>query len=56
MSASLYLLYRKNGDLEEELKNVTNTLKSLEAQVEKVGKSCVFLSFSLSVCVCDGVF
>lgn len=28
--------YRKCGDLEEELKNVTNNLKSLEAQSEKV--------------------
>uniref|UniRef100_A0A8B9HDH7 Uncharacterized protein n=1 Tax=Astyanax mexicanus TaxID=7994 RepID=A0A8B9HDH7_ASTMX len=27
--------YSKGGDLEEELKNVTNTLKSLEAQSEK---------------------
>ncbi len=26
----------KSGDLEEELKNVTNNLKSLEAQAEKV--------------------
>lgn len=31
------LAYRKCGDLEEELKNVTNNLKSLEAQSEKVG-------------------
>lgn len=28
--------YRKCGDLEEELKNVTNNLKSLEAQADKV--------------------
>ena len=30
-------LGRKCGDLEEELKNVTNNLKSLEAASEKVG-------------------
>lgn len=30
-------LCRKCGDLEEELKNVTNNLKSLEAASEKVG-------------------
>lgn len=30
-------LHRKCGDLEEELKNVTNNLKSLEAASEKVG-------------------
>lgn len=36
MSVSLYLLDSKSGDLEEELKNVTNTMKSLEAQAEKV--------------------
>ena len=30
-------LFSKSGDLEEELKNVTNNLKSLEAQAEKVG-------------------
>lgn len=29
-------LVSKSGDLEEELKNVTNNLKSLEAQAEKV--------------------
>lgn len=29
-------LLSKSGDLEEELKNVTNNLKSLEAQAEKV--------------------
>lgn len=29
-------LHSKAGDLEEELKNVTNNLKSLEAQSEKV--------------------
>lgn len=29
-------LYSKCGDLEEELKNVTNNLKSLEAQSDKV--------------------
>lgn len=28
--------YSKCGDLEEELKNVTNNLKSLEAQSDKV--------------------
>lgn len=34
---SLYPLSNsKSGDLEEELKNVTNNLKSLEAQAEKV--------------------
>lgn len=32
----LVLAYRKCADLEEELKNVTNNLKSLEAQSEKV--------------------
>lgn len=31
----------KTSDLEEELKNVTNNLKSLEAQAEKVSVSCV---------------
>lgn len=36
-SSSLTLL-SKSGDLEEELKNVTNNLKSLEAQAEKVKK------------------
>lgn len=30
-------LHSKCGDLEEELKNVTNNLKSLEAASEKVG-------------------
>lgn len=33
---SVFLFYSKSGDLEEELKNVTNLLKSLEAQAEKV--------------------
>lgn len=33
---SLLHAYRKCGDLEEELKNVTNNLKSLEAQSDKV--------------------
>lgn len=33
---ALLLLHSKSGDLEEELKNVTNNLKSLEAQAEKV--------------------
>lgn len=32
----------KCGDLEEELKNVTNNLKSLEAQSEKVSQSIMF--------------
>lgn len=31
-----FLSFSKCGDLEEELKNVTNNLKSLEAQSEKV--------------------
>lgn len=31
-------MFSKSGDLEEELKNVTNNLKSLEAQAEKVKK------------------
>jgi len=30
--------YSKGGDLEEELKNVTNNLKSLEAQSDKVSQ------------------
>lgn len=34
-----FALRRKCSDLEEELKNVTNNLKSLEAQSEKVGGS-----------------
>lgn len=34
---SFVSLHRKCGDLEEELKNVTNNLKSLEAASEKVG-------------------
>lgn len=34
------LASRKCGDLEEELKNVTNNLKSLEAQSEKVRSRC----------------
>lgn len=34
----------KTSDLEEELKNVTNNLKSLEAQAEKVSVSCVSVS------------
>lgn len=35
--------YSKASDLEEELKNVTNNLKSLEAQSEKVqdGQKCI---------------
>lgn len=33
-------LHSKASDLEEELKNVTNNLKSLEAQSEKVRVSC----------------
>lgn len=33
-------LRSKASDLEEELKNVTNNLKSLEAQSEKVRASC----------------
>lgn len=33
------LWHSKSGDLEEELKNVTNNLKSLEAQAEKVGNT-----------------
>ncbi len=38
-------VYSKCAELEEELKNVTNNLKSLEAQAEKVGKRvCVFSS------------
>ncbi len=38
-------VYSKCAELEEELKNVTNNLKSLEAQAEKVGKRvCVFPS------------
>lgn len=32
-----FLYFRKCAELEEELKNVTNNLKSLEAQAEKVG-------------------
>lgn len=32
-----YVKYSKCSELEEELKNVTNNLKSLEAQAEKVG-------------------
>jgi len=32
-----FFSYSKCSDLEEELKNVTNNLKSLEAQSEKVG-------------------
>lgn len=35
----LLLWHSKSGDLEEELKNVTNNLKSLEAQAEKVGEA-----------------
>lgn len=39
-------LNSKSGDLEEELKNVTNNLKSLEAQAEKVRRrSRVLLHF-----------
>lgn len=34
-------LHSKASDLEEELKNVTNNLKSLEAQSEKVRVLCV---------------
>ena len=37
-----FFLYSKCGDLEEELKNVTNNLKSLEAQSDKA--SVVYLS------------
>lgn len=37
-SSSFLMLLSKSGDLEEELKNVTNNLKSLEAQAEKVKK------------------
>lgn len=37
----LLLWYSKSGDLEEELKNVTNNLKSLEAQAEKVGRALI---------------
>uniref|UniRef100_A0A8C9ACS7 Tropomyosin 3 n=1 Tax=Prolemur simus TaxID=1328070 RepID=A0A8C9ACS7_PROSS len=37
----------KCSELEEELKNVTNNLKSLEAQAEKVGADTSFLSSSL---------
>lgn len=36
-SKSFLLWCRKSSDLEEELKNVTNNLKSLEAASEKVG-------------------
>lgn len=39
-SSNLYIYFfscSKCSDLEEELKNVTNNLKSLEAQSEKVG-------------------
>lgn len=48
MNVSLSLLYSKGGDLEEELKNVTNTLKSLEAQSEKV-------ILVMCLCVCTRV-
>lgn len=44
--------FSKCAELEEELKNVTNNLKSLEAQAEKVGSVCVFHSshsFSLDM-------
>lgn len=34
---NIFSPYSKCSDLEEELKNVTNNLKSLEAQSEKVG-------------------
>lgn len=37
LSLSSSLGYSKCGDLEEELKIVTNNLKSLEAQADKVG-------------------
>lgn len=33
---NIFVSYSKVTDLEEELKNVTNNLKSLEAQAEKV--------------------
>ena len=42
ISFFFFFLYSKCGDLEEELKNVTNNLKSLEAQSDKA--SVVYLS------------
>lgn len=50
ITANLLFLCRKCGDLEEELKNVTNNLKSLEAASEKVGwrETCYILFCSKS--------
>jgi hypothetical protein len=46
----IFFWCRKCGDLEEELKNVTNNLKSLEAASEKVGwrETCYILFCSQS--------
>lgn len=47
----LFLFPRKCAELEEELKNVTNNLKSLEAQAEKVGPGTAWhsrVSFGLA--------
>lgn len=50
ITAHLLFWCRKCGDLEEELKNVTNNLKSLEAASEKVGwrETCYILFCSQS--------
>lgn len=45
----VFCSYSKCGDLEEELKNVTNNLKSLEAQSDKVSSLPILVSV-LSVC------
>lgn len=49
ITADLLFWCRKCGDLEEELRNVTNNLKSLEAASEKVGlrDTCYILLFSV---------
>lgn len=43
-----FLYFSKCAELEEELKNVTNNLKSLEAQAEKVGVNYYKLLTSMS--------
>lgn len=56
----LFLAYRKCADLEEELKNVSNNLKSLEAQSEKVKSwfdqinevfSSMKIAFTVLICI-----
>lgn len=47
-------LHSKASDLEEELKNVTNNLKSLEAQSEKVRVHTCLYKYHFFLCLLRG--